>query len=236
MGAYRDRFDAGQQLAAALGEFAHCPETLVLGLPRGGVPVAFEVSRLLGLPLDVLVVRKVGVPGQEELAMGAVADGDVLVCNEAVIRTLGLSMALVRSLAEHKAQELAARQSLFRGGRPPLEVFGRTILLIDDGLATGSTMRAAVQSLRQRHPAQITVAVPVGSAEACEELAQLADRCICLQTPEPFHAVGYWYQDFGQVEDATVCALLRAQTVEAAPPASDDRSESSPMSTAQKGA
>jgi len=222
---FLDRVDAGRQLANALSEFAHSPDVVVLGLPRGGVPVAYEVACALGVPLDVLVVRKVGVPGQEELAMGAVANGDVLVCNEPVIDSLGISMAEVRSVAQQKSLEVVERQRLFRAGRAPLEVDDKIVLVIDDGLATGATMRAAVQSLRMRRPRQIIVAVPVASAEAHADLANLADRCVCLQIPEPFHAVGYWYRHFDQVSDATVCSLLERQGRPSVRPSSSVASE-----------
>ena len=208
---FLDRSDAGHRLAVALTEYAGHSDVLVLALPRGGVPVAYEVANTLNVPLDVLVVRKLGVPGQEELAMGAIADGNTLVCNEEVVLGLGISMAAVRCDAERKAQELIERQTLYRSGRTPIDIRGKTVILIDDGMATGATMRAALSSVRQRFPSAVMVAVPVGSYEATQDLAQKADRLICLQTPEPFHAVGYWYRNFEQVSDSRVCSLLEMQ-------------------------
>lgn len=205
---YRDRREAGQRLATRLEEYAGQPNTLVLGLPRGGVPVAYEVARHLGLPLDVFVVRKLGVPGHEELAMGAIASGGVCVLNEAVLLDLGLRGDAVLRVREREARELERRERAFRGDRPPLDVHGATVIVVDDGLATGATMRAAVAALRRQRAARIIVAVPVAAAETCELLAREADRCICAVVRADFLGVGTWYRDFTQTEDAEVQALL----------------------------
>jgi erythromycin esterase-like protein/hypoxanthine phosphoribosyltransferase len=205
---FRDRREAGRLLAEKLAAYAHRPDVLVLALPRGGVPVAYEVARALGAPLDVFVVRKLGVPGYEELAMGAVATGGVRVLNEQLVERLGIPEQMIDAVAAHERQELARRERLYRGGRPPPDVRGRTVILVDDGLATGATMHAAIQALRQQHPARIVVAVPTASPETCEEMKAKADDVICGITPEPFHAVGRWYRDFSQTTDEEVRVLL----------------------------
>lgn len=212
---FRDRVDAGQKLAARLTEYAGRPDVLVLALPRGGVPVGAEVARALGVPLDVFLVRKLGVPGHAELAMGAIAAGGLQVLSEALIRDLGLPPSLVQQVAARERLELDRRHRLFRGSRPPISVRGRTILLIDDGLATGSTMQAAVMALRPQGPARIVVAAPVGARETCERLLRIADDVVCLEMPEPFTAVGLWYERFDQTSDEEVTRLLAAP----APPA-----------------
>ena len=212
---FRDRVDAGQKLAARLTEYDGRPDVLVLALPRGGVPVGAEVARALGVPLDVFLVRKLGVPGHAELAMGAIAAGGLQVLSEALIRDLGLPPSLVQQVAARERLELDRRHRLFRGSRPPISVRGRTILLIDDGLATGSTMQAAVMALRPQGPARIVVAAPVGARETCERLLRLADDVVCLEMPEPFTAVGLWYERFDQTSDEEVTRLLAAP----APPA-----------------
>lgn len=212
---FRDRVDAGQKLAARLTEYAGRPDVLVLALPRGGVPVGAEVARALGVPLDVFLVRKLGVPGHAELAMGAIAAGGLQVLSEALIRDLGLPPSLVQQVAARERLELDRRDRLFRGSRPPISVRGRTILLIDDGLATGSTMQAAVTALRPQGPARIVVAAPVGARETCERLLRIADDVVCLEMPEPFTAVGLWYERFDQTSDEEVTRLLAAP----APPA-----------------
>ena len=207
-GLFRDRREAGRLLAEKLATYANRPDVLVLALPRGGVPVAYEVARALGAPLDVFVVRKLGVPGYEELAMGAVATGGVRVLNDQLVERLGIPEDMIDAVAARERQELARRERLYRGGRPPPDVRGRTVILVDDGLATGATMHAAIQALRQQNPARIVVAVPTASPETCEEMKAKADDVICASTPEPFHAVGRWYQDFSQTTDEEVGALL----------------------------
>src|SRR4030088_277408 len=189
-GLFRDRREAGRLLAAKLTAYANRPDVIVLALPRGGVPVADEVARALGAPLDVFVVRKLGVPGSEELAMGAVATGDVRVLNDQLVNRLGIPDHLIDAVAVREGQELAPRERLYRGGRPPLDVRDRTVILVDDGLATGATMHAAIAALRQLHPARIVVAVPTASPETCEEMRAEVDDVICAITPEPFHDVG----------------------------------------------
>jgi putative phosphoribosyl transferase len=213
---FRDRADAGRQLAAKLTACAGRPNVQVLALPRGGVPVGYEVAHALGAPLDVFLVRKLGVPGREELAMGAMAAGGVRVLNEEVVRTLGIPDDVIESVSEKERRELARRERAYRDDRPPPDVRGRTVLLVDDGLATGSTMRAAVAALRKLHPARIVVAVPVGSAETCAELAAAADEVICARTPDPFYAVGLWYEDFTQTTDEQVHELLERAVAPAA--------------------
>ena len=207
---FRNRADAGRQLATHLTEYAGRPDVLVLALPRGGVPVAVEVASALAAPLDVFLVRKLGVPGHPELAMGAIAAGGVEILNEALIRDLGVPAALVEQTAVRERLELQRRDRLFRGGRRPAIVLDRTVVLIDDGLATGSTMEAAIVALRQQAPARIVVAVPVGARETCDRIRRIADRVVCLQTPEPFNAVGLWYDEFEQTGDDEVMRLLAA--------------------------
>jgi len=219
---FQDRADAGRQLAARLPVYANRPDVLVLALPRGGVPVAYEVARTLHAPLDVFLVRKLGVPGQEELAMGAIASGGVLVLNDEVVDALNMPPEIIDIIARTEKQELARRERAYRDDRPPPDVRGKTVILIDDGLATGTTMRAAVAALRKFGPARIVVAVPVGSADTCAELQNAADEVICLATPEPFYAVGLWYGNFTQTTDGEVRELLR-HTTEAIVPASQTR-------------
>jgi erythromycin esterase-like protein/predicted phosphoribosyltransferase len=210
-GLFRDRREAGRLLAEKLAAYANRPDVLVLALPRGGVPVAYEVARGLGAPLDVFVVRKLGVPGYEELAMGAIATGGVRVLNDQLVERLGIGEQAIEAIAARERQELERRERLYRGDRPPPDVRGRTVILVDDGLATGATMRAAIEALRQQNPARIVVAVPMASPEACEEMKEKADDVICAITPEPFHAVGRWYQDFSQTADEEVGILLARQ-------------------------
>ena len=205
---FRDRHDAGRLLATKLARYANRPDVLVLALPRGGVPVAYEVARALGAPLDVFVVRKLGVPGQEELAMGAVATGGVRVLNHELVSGLGIPAHVIDAVTEREFQELARREQLYRGDRPPPDVRGRTVIIVDDGLATGATMHAAIQALRQQKPAHIVVAVPTASPETCEALRAEVDDVICAITPEPFYAVGLWYGDFSQTTDEEVRELL----------------------------
>ncbi len=205
---FRNRTDAGRQLAGKLAAYADRPNVLVLALPRGGVPVGFEVARALGAPFDVFLVRKLGVPGHEELAMGAVATGGVRVLNDDIVRGLGISDREIDAAAARELQELARRERLYRGDRPPPDVAGRTVILVDDGLATGATMRAAVAALRQQQPARIVIAVPTASPDTSEALKAEAEGVVCAMTPEPFFAVGYWYEDFTQTTDDEVRELL----------------------------
>jgi predicted phosphoribosyltransferase len=205
---FRNRTDAGRQLAAALREFSHRPEVIVLALPRGGVPVAFEVAAKLSVPLDVFLVRKLGVPGHSELAMGAIAAGGVEVLSEDLIRDLDIPRALVQEVARRERMELEHRERAYRGDRKFPTVRDRTVILVDDGLATGSTMEAATLALRQHAPARIVIAAPVGARETCERLSGIADRVVCLAMPEPFRAVGLWFEEFGQTSDEEVARLL----------------------------
>lgn len=205
---FQDRTDAGRELAAKLRNYADRSDVLVLGLPRGGVPVAAVVAQELNAPLDVFVVRKLGVPYHPELAMGAIATGGVRVLNEDVVRMLNIPDAVIDQVTLRERRELERRERAYRGERPPPDVRGRTVILVDDGLATGSTMRAAVAALREQGPAKIVVAVPVGAPETCAELQHDADEAICAREPEPFHAVGMWYDDFSQTTDDEVHELL----------------------------
>jgi putative phosphoribosyl transferase len=205
---FRDRRDAGRQLAAYLRKYAGRSDVLVLALPRGGVPVAFEVAQALGAPLDVFLVRKLGLPGHEEFAIGAIASGGVRVLNHETLREYGVSREQVEAVIEAEERELERRERRYRGDRPFPDVAGRTVILIDDGLATGSTMRAAVAALRQEGPARVIVAVPTAPPETCEELATIVDDMVCLITPDPFYAVGLWYEDFSQTTDEEVRELL----------------------------
>lgn len=207
---FRDRRDAGRELAKRLGRYRGWGDVLVLGLPRGGIPVAYEVARGLGAPLDVFVVRKLGVPGHEELAMGAIASGGVRVLNDSVVDMLGVPPETIERVARAEAEELARRERRYRGERPPPDVEGRTVILVDDGLATGSTMRAAIAALGRMGAAGIVVAVPVAAAETCAEIGREVDAIVCAATPEPFYAVGLWYKDFSQTTDEEVRALLAA--------------------------
>ncbi len=204
---FRDRREAGRLLAGKLTAYANRPDVLVLALPRGGVPVAHQVARALQAPLDVFLVRKLGVPGHEELAMGALATDGVRVLNQEVVRALHIPESVIDEVAAEELEELKRRERLYRGGRPPHDLRGRTVILVDDGLATGATMRAAVQALRQQ-PARIVVAVPTASPDTCEALRAEADEVICAMTPEPFIAVGHWYDDFSQTTDEEVRRLL----------------------------
>jgi putative phosphoribosyl transferase len=214
---FRNRAEAGRLLARELSTYAGRTDVLVLALPRGGVPVAFEAARDLGAPLDVFVVRKLGVPGQEELAMGAIAPGGVCVVNEALVRQLGIPAGVLDAVAVPERRELERRERLYRGGRPPNDIRGRTVILVDDGLATGATMHAAVRALRSRGPAAIIVAAPVGAPETCAALAGVADDCVCVLRPPDLRGVALWYEDFTQTEDAEVRALLeRARAAPAA--------------------
>jgi putative phosphoribosyl transferase len=201
---FADRADAGRRLAERLGAYAGRDDVIVLGLPRGGVPVAAEVARSLHAPLDVCVVRKLGVPGNEELALGAIAAGGVLVLNDRVVADLHLSDQAIAEVAAVELAELHRREQAYRGERPPVDVAGRTVLVIDDGLATGATMRAAVRAVRMRAPARVVVAVPVAAAETCAALGPEVDEVVCALRPSDFRSVGGWYDDFSATTDDEV--------------------------------
>jgi predicted phosphoribosyltransferase len=214
---FRDRHEAGRRLADKLSAYAKRPDVLVLALPRGGVPVAYEVARALQAPLDVFLVRKLGVPGYEELAMGAVATGGVRVLNDEIVNGLRIPDYVVDAVTVWEQQELARREQLYRGDRPAPDVRGRTVILVDDGLATGATMHAAIAALRRQQPARIVVAVPTAPPEMCEALRAEVDDVICAITPQPFRSVGLWYEDFSPTTDEEVRELLaRAARVERA--------------------
>jgi putative phosphoribosyl transferase len=214
---FRDRREAGRFLAGKLIHYANRRDLLVLALPRGGVPVAFEVARALKAPLDVFLVRKLGVPGHEELAMGAIASGNVCVLNNDVVRELRIPKHVIDEVARREQRELERREQDYRGDRSAPELENRTLILVDDGLATGSTMRAAVAALRRRNPSRIVVAVPVGAPETCAEFQDEADEAICAMEPEPFYSVGLWYRDFSQTSDEEVRTLLKQAATERVP-------------------
>ncbi|ODT97372.1 MAG: phosphoribosyl transferase [Planctomycetes bacterium SCN 63-9] len=208
-GPFANRGEAGLALGKQLaGRYANRPDVLVLGLPRGGVPVAYELARALDAPLDLFMVRKLGTPGHEELAMGAIASGDLVVINQDVVDSMKIPRSEIYAELIRERAELKRRETLYRGDRPRPGLRGKVVILVDDGLATGSTMRAAVSAARQDEPSRIVVAVPVGPASACEEFRELADECVCAIIPEPFRAVGYWYEDFSQTTDDEVKRLL----------------------------
>jgi putative phosphoribosyl transferase len=206
---FRDRYEAGRLLAERLEKYAGRPDVIVLGLPRGGVPVAYEIAKHLGVTLDVFIVRKLGVPGFEELALGAIASGGVRVLNEEVARVLPGAESIIEEATGREQRELDRREQLYRGERPPLDLDGRTVILVDDGLATGATIRAAVSALRQRAVGCIVVAVPVGAPETCREFAGEVDETICVISPDYFQAVGQFYDDFSQTSDDEVRELLQ---------------------------
>jgi predicted phosphoribosyltransferase len=205
---FRDRADAGRRLAFELKGYVDATDVIVLALPRGGVPVGFEVVRALHVPLDVFLVRKLGVPGQEELAMGAIATGGVRVLNEDVVRHLDIPYEVIEMVAACEERELARRERAYRDDRPAPDLRARKVILVDDGLATGSTMRAAARALGKLQPSRIVVAVPVAASQTCDELRTEVDEVVCAETPEPFRGVGIWYEDFSQTTDEEVRALL----------------------------
>lgn len=205
---FQDRSDAGRFLAEKLLHHAQDPSLLILALPRGGVSVAFQVANRLGAPLDVFVVRKLGVPGYEELAIGAIASGGVRVLNEELIQRLSIPLSAIEATTREEEQELARCESAFRGSREPARIEGRTVILVDDGLATGASMKAAVRALRQKNPSYITVAVPIGARDTCDQFRNSVDELICGDNPEPFFAVGTWYANFLPTTDEEVRSLL----------------------------
>lgn len=212
---YTNRREAGAELARRLEHLAHRNDLVVLALPRGGVPVGYEVARALGAPLDVFLVRKLGLPGHRELAMGAIASGGVRVLNDDVVAWYRVPESIIDEAAREEQAELERRERVYREGRPAVELADRVVLLIDDGLATGSTMKAAVQAVRARRPSRIVVAVPVGAADTCRAFQAIADEVVCARVPDRFNAVGQWYRDFSQTTDDEVRALLheRPETV-----------------------
>jgi putative phosphoribosyl transferase len=206
---FKDRRDAGKKLAQKLSAYSGHPNGLILALPRGGVPVAYEVAQALNVPLDIFIVRKLGVPGREELAFGAIASGGVHVLNGDVVRMLSIPDEVIHFVAKREFQELQRREQLYRGDRPAPDVRNRTVILIDDGLATGASMRAAVAGLRAQHPSRIVIAVPTAAPETCEAFQSEVDEIVCAVTPELFYGVGRWYEDFSQVTDEEVRTLLQ---------------------------
>ena len=208
MSIFKDRRDAGKQLAKELSKFKGKDNAIVLGLPRGGVPVAFEVAKALKLPLDVFIVRKLGVPGQPELAMGAIASGDIQVLNDSVVRRAGISDTQIEEVAKQEKEELKEREKAYRGARPDIEIQDKVVLLVDDGLATGASMRAAISALREHDPEKIVVAVPTAPPDTCQEFEPEVDQIICLRTPTPFWGVGGSYQNFSQTTNEEVRDLL----------------------------
>jgi len=203
-----DRTQSGQLLGRALLHYAGRPDIIVLALPRGGVPVAFQVVKAIDAPLDLMLVRKLGTPGQEELAMGAIATGGIRVLNRDIVDALGISETTIEAVAKREVQELVRRQRAYRGDQPPAQVQGQCVILVDDGLATGATMRSAVAALRQQEPSRVVVGVPVAPLDTVETLRREADEVVCLSTPEPFRAIGCWYRDFPQTSDDEVKDLL----------------------------
>lgn len=222
---YRDRQHAAEMLAHSLQQYRRHPDAIVLGLPRGGVPIAFYVARELDLPMDILLVRKLGVPGQPELAMGAIASGGTRVLNQDIVRGIRISDENIERVARREQSVLDERERLFRGDRGAIDVRDRTVILVDDGLATGSTMRAAATALRQQGPARVIVGVPVASPETCDEFRDLVDEIVCAATPRPFYAVGAWYQDFSETSDEEVRQLLEEHSRSRQPSGSEQSTE-----------
>lgn len=214
---FQNRSDAGRQLAAQLTAFAGHTNLRILALPRGGVPVGFEIARALHAPIDVWVVRKLGAPGIPELAIGAIATGGVELIAQDIARELGLSHHQIEGIAARERLELERREKAYRGDRPPVDVAGKTVIVVDDGLATGATMRAAIAALRHLKPARVVAAVPVAARTVCDQLAHEADEVVCLWTPSDLDCVGQWYEDFSQTTDEEVCELLRRASEEAEP-------------------
>jgi putative phosphoribosyl transferase len=215
---FRNRQEAGQRLAAHLGKYANRQDAIVLGVPRGGVPIAFEVARALNLPLNVFVLRKLGVPGHEEFAFGAIGSGGVRVLDREVVEALGLSILMIEAVTQVERAELARREQIYRGGRPPLDVRGQTVILVDDGIATGASVTAGVRTLRQMQPAAIVIAAPVVPLAAVNRLRREVDDVVCAEIPETFFGVGQFYDDFSQVSDAEVNELLKTSSRQHAEP------------------
>lgn len=209
MARFHDRRDAGRKLAQELLHYANRSDVIVLALPRGGVPVAYEVALALNVPLDIFIVRKLGLPGHEELAIGAIASGDIRVLNEEIIRMLHIPEKVIDHVARQEFEELQRREHSYRGDRPPVELHDKTVILVDDGLATGASMRAAITGLRTRQPNRIIVAVPTAAPETCQAFEREVDEIVCAITPEPFLGVGRWYEDFSQTTDEEVHLLLQ---------------------------
>ena len=208
MSLFNDRADAGKKLAKKLSEYANRSDVIILALPRGGVPVAFEVAKELNVKMDVFIVRKLGVPGNEELAMGAIASDNIRVLNEDVIRSFQIPQSVIDEVAVNELRELERRERLYRGNRPKPDISGSTVILIDDGFATGATMRAAAAAVKTKNPAKIVIAVPTAASDTCSAFENEVDKTICVATPEPFYGVGAWYEDFSQTTDKEVCELL----------------------------
>ena len=214
MSFFNDRTDAGKRLAERLSKYANREDVLILALPRGGVPVAFEVAKELNVRMDVFIVRKLGVPGNEELAMGAIASGNIRTLNEDVIRSFRIPQKLIDEATANETRELERRERIYRGNRPAPKISGSTVILIDDGLATGATMRAAVAAVKSKNPNKVIVAVPVAAPDTCSAFGYEVDEIICVATPEPFYGVGAWYEDFSQTTDKEVIELLdRAEKI-----------------------
>lgn len=205
---FRDRADAGRQLAQQLANYAHHPQAIALGLPRGGVPVAYEISQKLQIPLNICLVHKLGVPGDSEVAMGAIDLQGNRYLNQRIIQLLGISTTSIDRVAQSELQELQRRDRVYRGERPPVNLQDRIAIVVDDGLATGATMKAAILAIERQQPAQIVVAIPIAFRGALEEIRTLVNLVICLMVPEPFSAIGSWYEDFSQTTDDLVCAAL----------------------------
>jgi len=212
MSLFNDRADAGKKLAKKLSEYANRSDVIILALPRGGVPVAFEVAKELNVKMDVFIVRKLGVPGNEELAMGAIASDNIRVLNEDVIRSFQIPQSVIDEVVVNELRELERRERLYRGNRPKPDISGSTVILIDDGLATGATMRAAAAAVKTKNPAKIVIAVPTAASDTCSPFENEVDKTICVATPEPFYGVGAWYEDFSQTTDKEVCELLNKAT------------------------
>jgi predicted phosphoribosyltransferase len=208
MTVFRDRRDAGRKLAQKLLHYADRPDVTIFALPRGGVPVAYEVALALNAPLDIFIVRKLGLPGREELALGAIGSGGIRVLNSDVIRVLNIPQEVINIVAQRELQELQRREQKYRGDRSAPDIHGRTVILIDDGLATGASMRAAVAGVRAQHPARSVVAVPAAAREVCDAFEFAVDEMVCVITPEPFYGVGKWYEEFTQIDDEEVRRLL----------------------------